>query len=111
MSLNITDPVFHDEAKARAFLEAQCWPNGPVCPFCQSSEFCKRLGGAAGDKGLVHPFRSRHVDSCRDGRPEQGERRLHRFVSGIFGSSMPSKFTSMSATQQTRTAPENFCVA
>jgi transposase-like protein len=28
--------LFEDETKARAFLEAKRWPNGPVCPFCQS---------------------------------------------------------------------------
>jgi transposase-like protein len=28
--------LFNDETKARAFLEAKRWPNGPVCPFCQS---------------------------------------------------------------------------
>ena len=28
--------LFTDERKARAFLEAKRWPDGPVCPFCQS---------------------------------------------------------------------------
>jgi transposase-like protein len=26
--------VFEDEAKARAWLEAHLWPNGPACPHC-----------------------------------------------------------------------------
>ncbi len=54
MSFNITDPIFHDEAKARAFLEAQQWPDGPICPFCNSGKHCSRMGGAAADRGLVH---------------------------------------------------------
>jgi transposase-like protein len=28
--------MFDDETKAREFVEAKRWPNGPVCPFCQS---------------------------------------------------------------------------
>ena len=51
--MNITDPVFHDEAKARAFFEAQRWPNGPICPYCSEQKNVVRLGGAAADKGLV----------------------------------------------------------
>lgn len=53
MSFNITDPVFHDEEKARAFLEAQRWPNGPVCPYCNERENVVRLGGEAAKKGQV----------------------------------------------------------
>ncbi len=32
--LDLTNPVFHDEEKARQFLENERWPDGPVCPFC-----------------------------------------------------------------------------
>jgi transposase-like protein len=31
-------PLFTNENKARAFLEAKRWPNGPVCPRCGSTE-------------------------------------------------------------------------
>ncbi|HSR66315.1 MAG TPA: IS1595 family transposase [Acidobacteriota bacterium] len=30
----ITDPIFHHEDAARAFLEDLLWPDGPVCPHC-----------------------------------------------------------------------------
>lgn len=30
----ITHPIFHDEAKARAHFEKLRWPDGPVCPHC-----------------------------------------------------------------------------
>jgi len=53
MALNLTDPIFHDEEKARAFLEAQHWPNGPVCPYCQERKNVVRLGGAAAKLGQV----------------------------------------------------------
>ncbi|MGE0204701.1 MAG: IS1595 family transposase [Hyphomicrobiaceae bacterium] len=50
---NLTDPVFHDESKARAVFEEQRWPDGPVCPFCAEHKDVVRLGGAAAEKGLV----------------------------------------------------------
>jgi transposase-like protein len=34
--MNLTDPRFQDPEKARAWLEAQRWPNGPVCTHCGS---------------------------------------------------------------------------
>ncbi|MCH9053817.1 MAG: IS1595 family transposase [Proteobacteria bacterium] len=30
----INNKVFHDEAKARQWLEAQLWPDGTICPEC-----------------------------------------------------------------------------
>jgi transposase-like protein len=30
----LSQPQFHDEAAAFAFVEAELWPNGPVCPHC-----------------------------------------------------------------------------
>lgn len=38
MSINLTNPIFHDEDKARAFLEKQRWPHGPICPRCNGRE-------------------------------------------------------------------------
>lgn len=32
------DPMFHDEDKAREALEAELWPNGPVCRHCGNSD-------------------------------------------------------------------------
>jgi transposase-like protein len=31
---DLKNDLFQDEAKARAWLEAHLWPNGPVCPHC-----------------------------------------------------------------------------
>jgi transposase-like protein len=28
------NPIFRDETKAREWLEAELWPDGPVCPHC-----------------------------------------------------------------------------
>jgi transposase-like protein len=32
--MNITDPIYSDENKAREHLEKLSWPYGPVCPHC-----------------------------------------------------------------------------
>jgi transposase-like protein len=43
--MNITDPIFHDEAKALAHIEASRWPDGePVCPHCGSTR-TRRMEG------------------------------------------------------------------
>ena len=31
---NVTNPIFHDDAKAREHLESLLWPDGPYCPRC-----------------------------------------------------------------------------
>ncbi|HEY5338521.1 MAG TPA: IS1595 family transposase [Rhizomicrobium sp.] len=33
-TVNLTDPIFHDENAARAHFERIRWPNGPECPHC-----------------------------------------------------------------------------
>jgi transposase-like protein len=38
MSVNLTDPIFTDEDKARAYFEAIRWPNGAVCPHCSNAD-------------------------------------------------------------------------
>lgn len=42
--MNITDPIFHDEAKATAHIEAQRWNGEPVCPHC-GSVAVRKMGG------------------------------------------------------------------
>lgn len=45
MTVNITDPIFHDEAKATAHIEQSRWPDGePVCPYCEGSGVTKMAG-------------------------------------------------------------------
>ena len=42
---DITNPVFHDEEKARIFLEKERWPHGVVCPFCNKGDGVSVLNG------------------------------------------------------------------
>ena len=44
MDVNITDPIFHDEAKAEAHIEASRWGGEPVCPHCGTTDVT-RMGG------------------------------------------------------------------
>lgn len=59
MKLDITNKIYNDEDAARAHLEEQLWPSGPVCPHCGSFNSTK-LDGKAHRKGL------RQCNDCRD---------------------------------------------
>ncbi len=51
MTFDITNKIYNDEDAARAHLEAQIWPDGPVCPHCHSKD-ATALSGKAHRKGL-----------------------------------------------------------
>jgi len=53
MSINLTNPIFHNDDAARAHLEGVRWPDGPVCPHC-GSQHVTRLAGKSHRKGLIH---------------------------------------------------------
>ena len=58
-----TTPIFHNENKARKFLEQQRWPDGPVCPFCGSPDGIKSAP-MADKKG--EPVKGwYHCNACR----------------------------------------------
>jgi len=52
--MKLTDPVFHDEAKALAYFEALTWPNGPFCPHCGETQRIYRITGKSARPGLIH---------------------------------------------------------
>lgn len=52
--MNLNDPIFTDEAKARTYFESIRWPNGPTCPHCGGTERCYRLEGKSHRPGLIH---------------------------------------------------------
>ncbi len=54
MAIDLTDPVFTDENKAREHLEGIRWPDGPVCPHCGSVDKVYRLNGKSHRPGLIH---------------------------------------------------------
>src|ERR1051326_1193962 len=52
--MNLNDPIFTNEAKARECFESIRWPNGPVCPHCGEAEKVYRLHGKSHRPGLIH---------------------------------------------------------
>jgi transposase-like protein len=59
---DLSDPIFHDDDKAREHLEALRWPNGPFCPHCGNSDQgkIKRLEGKSHRPGLFQ------CNECRE---------------------------------------------
>src|SRR5947209_7901285 len=51
MTVNLTDPIFHDEDAARGWLERSRWGIVPACAHC-GSERVTRMQGEAHRKGL-----------------------------------------------------------
>jgi transposase-like protein len=56
----LTDPAYHDEDAARAYLEGVRWPDGPYCPFCGSLDTVKPLGGESMGPGWYY------CSACQD---------------------------------------------
>jgi transposase-like protein len=50
----LTAPQFQDADAARKYLEAQVWPNGPICPHCGATERIGKLQGKTHRPGLYH---------------------------------------------------------
>lgn len=51
--INLTDPIYSDEDKAREHLERIMWPDGPVCPRCHAtSERVTKLSGKSTRPGV-----------------------------------------------------------
>lgn len=60
--MNLTDPIFQDDAKAREWLEAQIWPNGPICPHCGNADDSK----IKALKGKTHRAGLFKCNECRE---------------------------------------------
>jgi len=59
--LDLQNPIYSDEAAARAHLEAVRWPDGPTCPHCGNAnpDRIRRLAGEAHRKGLLSCYECR----------------------------------------------------
>ena len=42
---DLANPIFHDATKAREYLEAVRWPDGPYRPHCGEAEKIRRMKG------------------------------------------------------------------
>jgi transposase-like protein len=52
MLADIQNPIFHNEAKARQYLEAIRWPDGPICSHCGAIDNIRKLAGKSHRPGL-----------------------------------------------------------
>jgi transposase-like protein len=66
-TINLTDPIFHDEEKAREYLEAQRWPDGVSCPFCGGFDAVSTLKSEAHGPGWYHCNDCRKMFTVRVG--------------------------------------------
>ena len=84
MSADLTAPIYHDEAAARAHLEAQRWPSGPVCPHCGTVDNATRLAGEAHRPGLLECRACRKQFSVTIGTLfERSHVPLHKWVLAV----------------------------
>jgi len=49
---DFSNPIFHDETKARVWLEARLWPDGPICPHCGTVDEATLMKGKSTRPGL-----------------------------------------------------------
>jgi transposase-like protein len=57
---DLTNPAFTNEDKAREFLEASRWPDGPVCPVCGQLDKARPLHGNSMGPGWYY------CQDCKD---------------------------------------------
>jgi transposase-like protein len=62
IAMNITDLRFQDPDKAREYLEAQRWPDGPTCPHCGNAD----TDTITGLKGKAHRPGVYQCNKCRE---------------------------------------------
>lgn len=76
---------YHDEDAAFAFVEANVWPEGPVCPHCGGFERISKMEGSATRKGLHKCYQCRKQFTVRMGTVfESSHVTLHIWLQAIF---------------------------
>ena len=58
---------FHDEQAAYDWVEAEVWPNGPVCPHCASTDRISKMGGKSTRIGLYKCYACRQPFNVKVG--------------------------------------------
>lgn len=97
--MNITNPIFHDEAKAVAHIEATRWPNGVTCPHC-GSDAVRKMGGKT-QAGMFLCNDCRDKFTCRTGTVmERSHVPLHKWL--LATHLMAASKKGMSAAQMAR---------
>lgn len=55
----LSDPRFHNEEAAYAYVEARLWPTGPVCPHCGGVERISKMQGKSTRVGTYKCYQCR----------------------------------------------------
>jgi transposase-like protein len=98
---DLTNPAFTDETKAREFLEASRWPDGPVCPYCGQMDSVAALGGRSMGPGWYNCSDCRKKFTVRVGTLyERSHIPLHKWLFATH--LMVSSKKGMSALQLSR---------
>ena len=97
--MNITAPIFHDEAKATAHLEASRWPDGAFCPHCGSTRVRRMEGKTQAGMFLCNDCRDKFT--VRTGSVmERSHVPLHKWL--LATHIMAASKKGMSASQMAR---------
>jgi len=99
MTVNLTNPIFNDEAKALAHIEASRWSDGVTCPHC-GSDRVRRMGGKT-QAGMFLCNDCRDKFTCRTGTVmERSHVPLHKWL--LATHIMAASKKGMSAKQMER---------
>ncbi len=81
----LSDPRFHNEEAAYAFVEARLWPDGPVCPHCGAAkEHVGRLSGKSTRIGVRKCYGCRKPFTVKVGTIfESSHIKLHVWLQAI----------------------------
>src|ERR1051325_6403822 len=99
MNIDLTNAIFHDEAKATAHMEANRWPDGASCPHCGSLNVHKMAGKTQAGMFLCNDCREKFT--VRTGTVfERSHIPLHKWLMGLH--IMAASKKSVSALQLQR---------
>jgi len=81
----LSAPYFHNEAKARKYLEQIRWPNGTICPHCNSTEKIYTLKGKSTRAGVYKCGTCRKQFTVTVGTLfERSKISLHKWLQGVY---------------------------
>lgn len=81
----ISQPHFHDEGAAYAFVEKRVWPKGPVCPHCGSKKRISKMNGTSTRIGAYKCYACRKPFTVKIGTIfEDSHVALHIWLQAIY---------------------------
>jgi transposase-like protein len=85
MASVLSQPHFHNEEKAFAYVEARVWPEGPVCPHCGGVERISKMQGKSTRQGLYKCYQCRKPFTVRMGTIfESSKVALHVWLQAMY---------------------------